>query len=91
MLNKDQFCALGLELGVATENLRLQVATVDLLHSLNKPENSELVRLHLHNITDALHSNLQAVINRIDDVACKLFSEMEELEKETRQVENTIQ
>ncbi|HEM3568942.1 hypothetical protein ACS6Y8_04685 [Streptococcus suis] len=87
MLNKDQFCALGLELGVATENLRLQV----LLHSLNKPENSELVRLHLHNITDALHSNLQAVINRIDDVACKLFSEMEELEKEARQVENTIQ
>ncbi|WP_024413287.1 hypothetical protein [Streptococcus suis] len=88
MLNKDQFCALGLELGVATG---LQVATVDLLHSLNKPENSELVRLHLHNITDALHSNLQAVINRIDDVACKLFSEMEELEKEARQVENTIQ
>ncbi|HEM5985625.1 TPA: hypothetical protein U2B44_002089 [Streptococcus suis] len=77
---------------MATENLRLQVATVDLLHSLNKPENSELVRLHLHNITDALHSNLQAVINRIDDVACKLFPEVEQLEKEeNRQTENTTQ
>lgn len=29
MLNKNQFSELGLELGVATENLRLQVATVD--------------------------------------------------------------
>ncbi|MDG4508028.1 DpnD/PcfM family protein [Streptococcus suis] len=82
MLNKNQFSELGLELGVATENLRLQVATVDLLHSFNKPENSDLVRIHLHNITDALHTNLQDVINRIDNVASKLFSEMEQLEKE---------
>ncbi|HEM3561587.1 hypothetical protein [Streptococcus parasuis] len=92
MLNKNQFSELGLELGIATENLRLQVATVDLLHSFNKPENSDLVRIHLHNITDALHSNLQDVINRIDNVASKLFSEMEQLEKEeARQVETTIQ
>lgn len=83
MLKKEQFGELGLELGEATANLRLQVATVDLLNSFNKPENRDMVRLHLYNITDALHTNLQDVINRIENVASKLFSEMERLEKET--------